>query len=91
MHNWDPSVLTRGSIIAKLLVFGYISGTLLYCIVGAIMENIPSNDSDIYEVIIEWNLTLMGLLWLLTFVLDYKNVFLVLRGDFSRTIKKIRF
>lgn len=89
MHNWDPTIIARKSIVSKLLIFGYISGVAIYCGVGGIIENIPSNDDDIYVVIIEWNLTLMGLVWLLTFVMDFSNIFLTLRGDMASTVKRV--
>jgi hypothetical protein len=89
MHNWDPSILTGRSLRTKMLIVGYITSVAVYCLVGGIIENIPHNDDDIYVVIIEWNLTLMGLVWLLSFVLDYKDIFIALRGDPGSTVKQI--
>ena len=89
LHNWNPSMITGRSITIKLLVFGYIVGVAIYCLIGSLRQIIPSNDDDIYLVIIEWNLTIGGLVWLLTFVVDWKPVFLTLKGDVSKTIKII--
>jgi hypothetical protein len=52
MHNWDPKLVSRKSMLAKTVVFGYIVLVTIYCIVGGIAESIPHNDSDVYEVII---------------------------------------
>lgn len=82
MHNWDPTALAGRSVWTKILIVGYITLVAGYCGIGGIIENIPHNNDDIYVVIIEWNLTLMGLVWLLSFALDYKDIFIVLRGDF---------
>jgi hypothetical protein len=89
LHNWDTTALSKTSILAKILVTGYITGVALYCGVGALMEGDAANDDDIYLVIIEWNLTIGGLVWLLTFTLDWKDVFIVMRGDISKTVKAI--
>lgn len=88
MHNWDPTFLSGKSVFWKIVVVGYITGVAVYCGVGALLEN-TSNDDDIYLVTIEWNLTLMGLVWLLTFTLDFKPVFVCLKGDLSKTIKYV--
>ena len=89
MDNWNPTTLTRGSLLTKMVIVGFISGTAGYCAIGAILEGSDSNDDDIYMVIIEWVLCLGGLVWLLTFTLDWKNIFLTFRGDVSQTIKRI--
>jgi hypothetical protein len=41
-------------------------------------------------VTVEWNLTIGGLGWLLTFVLDLKDVQLTFKGDAQETIKYIK-
>jgi len=40
-------------------------------------------------VTIEWNLTIGGLIWLLTFALDWKDIFLTFKGDINDTVKQI--
>jgi len=47
------------------------------------------NHDDPYVVIIEWNLALVGMTWLLTFVLDWKDVYLTLIGPIEGTVKMI--
>jgi len=39
LYNWDPTVIHRNSLIAKILVTGYITAVALYCGVGALLEN----------------------------------------------------
>ena len=71
-----------------MVFFGYLLGVFIYCIVGIILEKRDEeNHDDIYVVILEWNLALGGLSWFITFVFDWDNVFLTLRGDFSKTVK----
>ena len=89
MHDWKSTSFSKTSVWTKIIVVGYITGVALYCAYGAIFHGIPSDDDDIHVVIIEWNLTIGGLIWLLTFVLDWKDVFVTLRGDFSKTIKLV--
>lgn len=89
MRDWDSRLFSRKSILVKIVVVGYILGVAIYCLVGAVAKGEPENDDDIHVVIIEWNLTLGGLVWLLTFVLDWQDVFVTLRGDFGKTIKLI--
>lgn len=89
MHSWDTTSFTKKSITVKIIIVGYITGVALYCGIGALLGGTPANDDDIHVVIIEWNLTLGGLVWLLTFTLDWQDIFITLRGDFSQTIKMI--
>ena len=72
MHNWDPSSFSKNSILIKIIIVGYITGVAAYCGIGSLFQESPSNDDDIHVVIIEWNLTLGGLVWLLTFAMDWK-------------------
>ena len=89
MHRWDTTSFSSKSILIKIIIVGYITGVAVYCAIGAIASGTPANDDDIHVVIIEWNLTLGGLVWLLTFVLDWKDIFITLRGDFSKTVKMV--
>lgn len=52
LHNWDPRVVTGKSVMLKIFIVVYILGTALYCLYGSISEIVPSNDDDIYLVII---------------------------------------
>lgn len=52
LHNWNPSLVTGRSVTVKIMVFGYIVGVAIYCLIGSLSEVIPSNDDDIYLVII---------------------------------------
>ena len=87
LHNWDATILNKTSITIKTILVGYVTAVALYCGVGGLIENIPQNDDDIYVVIIEWNLTLICLVWLLSFTLDFKDISITLRGDVSKTVK----
>lgn len=51
LHNWDPTVLSRKSVIIKTIIVGYITALAAYCGIGALLEN-EENDDDIYLVII---------------------------------------
>ena len=75
----------------KATISLYLVGVALYFIIGSILENMVSSDNgeDIYLVTIEWNLTIGGLIWLLTFALDWKDIFLTFKGDINDTVKKI--
>jgi hypothetical protein len=86
IRAWDTTITSRASIILKTIFSGYLLAVVIYFIIGSILEN-EENDEDIYLVTIEWNLTLIGLTWLLTFVLDFKDVQITLKGE--DTLKRI--
>jgi hypothetical protein len=50
---------------------------------------VEGKGEDIYLVTIEWNLTIGGLTWLLTFALDWADIQLTFNGDIASTIKYI--
>jgi len=70
-------------------MFWWLVGVVIYCLVGLIKEGDDMNHDDPYVVIIEWNLALVGMTWLLTFVLDWKDVYLTLIGPIEGTVKMI--
>jgi len=70
-------------------MFWWLVGVIIYCLVGLIKEGDDMNHDDPYVVIIEWNLALVGMTWLLTFVLDWKDVYLTLIGPIEGTVKMI--
>lgn len=89
MREWDTTFCSRKSILLKLIVAGYTFGVALYCLYLLILRADEENDDDPIVVIIEWNLVFGGLLWLFTFVFDWKHVYVTLKGDLNLTIKKI--
>jgi len=70
-------------------MFWWLVGAVIYCLVGLNKEGDDMNHDDPYVVIIEWNLALVGMTWLLTFVLDWKDVYLTLIGPIEGTVKMI--
>lgn len=53
----------------------YVSGVWLYCIYGLITDSVDiEGKSDKYIVIIEWNSVLINLLWVLSFVFEWKEL-----------------
>lgn len=79
MHRWDARSMTRSSVIKKVVVAGYLSIVWIYCLIGLISEAVgPSNDDDIYIVIVEWNLVFAGLIWILCFLGDWQHIYLTL-------------
>lgn len=87
MHNWDPTVISRKSLITKRVVVGFLTGVALYCAFNGLGENKIEKEDNIYVVILEWNLAIVGLLWLLTFTMDWQGIYLVLKGDLSSSVK----
>lgn len=79
MRSWDASFITPWSWFWKKLTCGYLSAVWLYCLVGVITEP-HSNKQDKYIVILEWNEVFVNLLWVLTFVSEWKKVYLTFRG-----------
>ena len=75
MRQWDVTFMKRGSLWIKILLAGYLLALWLYCLVGLIFEY-AANDDDVYIVIVEWNSVFVGLVWVLSFTRDWKNVYL---------------
>ena len=77
MRNWDTRIMSRCSLNAKIVVATFLSLVWIYCLVGLVLEAIPTaNGDDIYIVIVEWNLVYAGLIWVLCFVPDFKHVYI---------------
>lgn len=76
--------MTPSSLSQKIIVAGYLSIVWFYCLGGLIYEGLfPSgkNGDDIYIVIVEWNLVYAGLIWVLCFLGDFKQTYLVLKNN----------
>ena len=79
MRNWNTQSMSRLSLVAKVVVAGYLSIVWVYCLIGLISEAVGhANDDDKYIVIVEWNLVYAGLIWILCFLPDFKNVYFTL-------------
>ena len=88
MRSWNTGALSKEGTMSKVLVMVFISMVVVYCVVGLMLENEDDeNDNDIYIVIVEWNLMLGWFVWLLTFVFDWKDVKLTLKGNFGSTVR----
>lgn len=74
-------------MITKRVVVGFLTGVALYCAFNGLGENKIEKEDNIYVVILEWNLAIVGLLWLLTFTMDWQGIYLVLKGDLSSSVK----
>lgn len=81
LYNWDTTVITPYSLRLKQAIAGYIALVWLYCVVGLITESGSQNGQDIYVVIVEWNSVWANLLWVLSFVLEWKHFKLALAKD----------
>ena len=73
----------------KIFLFIVILVTALYCLYLALTKKDDENEDDPSVVIIEWVLSIGAMVWLLTFVLELKDVFITLRGDVSQTVKMV--
>lgn len=81
IRQWDTKTMTYCSLFQKVLVASYLSIIWVYCLVGLISQALsgsPTNDDDKYIVIVEWNLVFAGLVWVVCFHGDWKNVSIVL-------------
>lgn len=82
MRRWDTKFMSAWSLVQKIVVAGYLSIIWIYCLVGLVSEQIhPSNDDDVYVVIVEWNLVYAGLIWVLCFLGDFKHVRIVFTNN----------
>ena len=63
------------SLLIKKMLAIYISGVWLYCVYGIITDSMDiERNSDKYIVIVEWNSVLINLLWVLSFVFEWKEL-----------------
>lgn len=76
VRQWDSSIMTRKSMLLKKLLAFYVSAVWVYCIYGLITtsDEIEQKKSDMYVVIVEWNSVLVNLLWVLSFVFEWKEL-----------------
>jgi hypothetical protein len=89
IRSWASNSVNRTSLLVKLAFAGYLLGAVVYFLIGLLSEGNDENKDDKYVVIIEWNLALGGMLWLLTFVLDWGNVYVTLKGNINDTVQYI--
>lgn len=81
MRRWDSRFMSLGSLNKKVIVALYLSIVWFYCLYGLInegMNGFKDIGDDKYIVIVEWNLVYAGLIWVLCFLGDFKNVYVVL-------------
>ena len=75
LRHWDSSVISRKSMVLKKALAFYIVSVWIYCIYGLLTTpNDNQKKSDQFVVIVEWNSFLGNLLWVLTFVLEWKEL-----------------
>ena len=85
IFKWDPSSVSPSSVTQKTAVCLILTLVVIYSVIGLIIDQIK-NDDNKWVVIVEWNLVILGLGWMLTFAGDWKRVFVTLKGDFSQTV-----
>jgi hypothetical protein len=81
MRRWDVSFMNKCSLSCKIVVAGYLHLVYLYCLVMMIWNGNQPNYSDIYGVIIEWNLVYGGLIWVLCYIGDFKDIYIVFKRN----------
>jgi phage shock protein PspC (stress-responsive transcriptional regulator) len=75
VRHWDTTIVTQRSMFIKKLLAGYVLGVWAYCIYGLITTpDLDQKKSDQFVVIVEWNSVLVNLLWVLTFVMEWKEM-----------------
>lgn len=75
VRQWDSSIVSRKSMLLKKLLAFYVSGVWVYCIYGLITTSGElEKKSDMYVVIVEWNSVLVNLLWVLSFVFEWRGL-----------------
>lgn len=89
LREWDSKIIGRRSINIKVTIALYLFVIAMYFIIGSLLENGNENDEDIYLVTVEWNLTIGGLIWLLSFVYDFKDIHITFKGDAQDAVKYI--
>lgn len=75
--------MSKASLTAKMIVMIYLHLVYVYCFVGLLNQVWPGhskNDDNKWGVIVEWNLVYGGLVWVLCFIADFKNIYLVLNN-----------
>lgn len=89
MRRWDTKFMTKSSLVQKVVVAAYMNIVWIYCLVRIILSYLnpdKPNDDNIYAVIIEWNLVYGGLVWVLCFLSDFKDIYLVFSSKSNNLI-----
>jgi hypothetical protein len=77
MKNWDASIMTCESWFLKRLTCYWNILVVIYCLIQIALDSSKGNDMI---VVIEWNLVIINLLWVLSFRSEWKKVYLTLEG-----------
>lgn len=78
MRNWDPTIMTCESWFLKRLTCYWVITVAIYCLVELALDGSKGDDM---VVIIEWNLVIVNLLWLLSFRSEWKHVYLSFKTE----------
>ena len=81
MRDYDSRTISKTSLRCKQLLAAYLVILWVYCIVMIIAVSTDEEiegKSDKYVDIVEWNTVTVGLLWVLTFYWEWKQMNLVL-------------
>ena len=77
MRNWDSSIIEPRSWFLKQLTCYWNILVGIYCLVNLAIH--PDSGDDMV-VVIEWNLVLVNLVWVLSFQQEWKNMYLTFYG-----------
>ena len=82
LRAFNTSVLNLTSLRAKQLLAGYLIAVWIYCIIMIIIVSIGEtgweSKTDKFVNIVEWNTVTIGLLWVLSFCWEWKQMNLCL-------------
>ena len=82
LRDFDWKTISKTSLRCKQVLAGYLVALWIYCIVMIIAVSLYEvgweSKSDMYVNIVEWNTVTVGLLWVLTFYWEWKQMNLVL-------------
>ena len=82
LRDYDWRTIKKTSLRCKQILTIYLVALWIYCIVMIILVSAEVEDweskSDKFVDIVEWNTVTVGLLWVLTFYWEWKNMNLVL-------------
>lgn len=82
MYQWDTSFMVKRSLIIKVILGVYVAIVWVYTGVSlALHPETDNDDENVYIVILEWNSVYICLLWVLSFVVDWKDLYVSLSED----------
>lgn len=82
--QYDSRIISQWSLIFKMILTAYITLVWVFCLykilsTGQDIENIMVGKTD-FTVVLEWNAFLINLLWIVSYLPEWRKISITLEG-----------